>query len=175
MEVSGKEAIRIDFCVEVLTKGPWETKTFIGAGASAKLIDEDKTSLSGSFEHTWGLNHFTHESGNALDLLVWSSNSANDGINDGTLKSRSGNEHSEMGKIYTNASGPDICGFTTHVRASQNDGFIAINGDIVGYAVPDTGMPHLKTNDAFFELWATPCCSGSSDYRGPSNQNIQFG
>ncbi len=175
MEVSGKETIRINFCVEVLAKGPWETKTFIGACASTKLIDENKTFVGGSFEHTWGLNHFTHESGNTLNLMVWSSDSANDGINNGTLKSRSGNEHTKMGKIYTDTNGPDVCGFTTHVRTSQNDGFISINRDIVRYTVSDTGMSHLKTNYAFFKLWATPCCSGSCDYRGPSNQNVQFG
>ena len=52
MEVSGKETIWINFCVEILAKGPREPKSFIGAGTSAKLIDKDKTFVSGSFEHT---------------------------------------------------------------------------------------------------------------------------
>ena len=80
-----------------------------------------------------------------------------------------------MSQVYTDANSSDVSGFTTHVGASKNDSLVAINGYIVWYAILDAGVSHLKANDSFFEFGAAPGCSGSGDYRRPSDQHVQFG
>lgn len=43
VEMGGEEAIGVDLCVQVFADAPGNTESFVGAGASAQLVNQHKT------------------------------------------------------------------------------------------------------------------------------------